>query len=101
MPEETVDVDGTRVKVSVHPLVGEAEAEIVAPFEEYLRDEIFTSGTYQFEEVPMRDGDVRVAEYDDGTGYVIPRDLQSAIDDERVRLVSISDGWLHLEDTDE
>jgi len=65
------------------------------PFEDYVRENIFTSGTYTYDDSSAR-CDIRVAERDDGTGYTCPECIVNAVEDDNVEVDGIKDGWLRL-----
>jgi len=71
--------------------------EATSSFTDYLRDEVFTVGSYTFDG-ESHNADVRVAENDDGSGYICAEAIASLRDDDGARLVSVKDGWLHVAD---
>lgn len=93
---ETVTVDGAEVEVRSVP--GGFEVEEVESFEDYLKREVFTSGTYTYEESSETCVDVGVAEYEDGGGYTIGTCIENAVNDDNVGVEAIREGWLLLRD---
>jgi len=74
-------------------LIDDAETTFV----DYLHDEVFTLGGYTIEECDTY-GDARVAEHDDGSGYIIRSVMDRAVEDPNVGFVTVNNGWLHLSD---
>jgi hypothetical protein len=76
------------------------EFPMLMAFDDYLGERIFTFGTYEIEApYDAPEADARVAEYDDGSGYIVPEDLRRAIEDNGVAVQAVEDGWLHLSDS--
>jgi hypothetical protein len=67
-------------------------------FEDYVRENVFTSGTYTYEDSDKYDADIRVAEHDDGGGFTCPECVVNAAEDDNVSVIGIKNGWLHLSD---
>lgn len=93
--QKTIDFDGTEVVVRETDDGYEAEERI--DFETYLDEEVFTMGTYHYKTDTVT-ADVGVAEFDDGSGYVIPSDMERAFEDPNVVIVGIGDGRFLLDD---
>jgi hypothetical protein len=66
-------------------------------FTDYLRENVFTVGTYVFD-TKRKWGDVGVSEYDDGSGHINTNDMDRAHGDENVSVITVNGGKLILDD---
>lgn len=86
-----VTEDGASSLIQGEELRERAEDAIDEPFEDYLRENVFTSGTYVFED---HGNGAKVAEFDDGAGYMFGECVENAVEDDSVGVYGIRDGWL-------
>lgn len=69
-------------------------------FETYLDEEVFRFGRYTYKnDVPAHSGETRrVAEYEDGGGFVMRSDLERAVEMPQVEVLGIKNGWVLVRD---
>jgi len=80
-----------------HEIEEMVEEARMPPFEQYLRDNVFTAGTYTYKN-DVYYGDIGVAEYDDGTGLIMLDDMDRVVADDSVEQVCVRDGFFCLND---
>jgi hypothetical protein len=83
----------------VYENLAESGVTVAKPFDAYVREDVLDCGTYETSDPPRWCADyvdVVASEHDDGTGMVLPEDIESAFDDDDVRVegVSFPDGLM-------
>lgn len=94
---DIIEVGGDDWEIKAAAGEGRLELRRVPSFREYLRQHVFVEGGYSIESGGYR-SDARVAERDNGSGYIVEADMRRALEDGAVGVVSVKDGWLLLED---
>jgi len=91
-PSDTISL-GNPSSGYVH---SEIDEQTRTKFTEYVQTDVMDEGMYVVEETHLYSADAKVAENDDGSGFILPQDIVAAAEDETVGIEGAS--WLHLSD---